>query len=891
MKQLYIPILTSLWLALQSPGFAQITGQVQHYADLATTHTPTGFAHVSVRAYNAQGLLLASTTSDATGHYRLALPPGQRVRLEFGEWPQGFSPAPGQARTQFVSSPAQVDLRLWQPGQYVGAHPQAVQTLYTSAGVAKSGESAAALVGFPAHSGATQAAVTLATATQAGALWGVAYERTTNRLFAAAFAKRHSATGPLGTGGIYVTNPQNSTFKPFVDLTALGIPTAPANLSRNLSSTQGSFSHDSLMFSLVGKIGLGGLDVSDDGQHLWVMNLFDRKLYRIGLPANNQAPTAADVAGFAVPDLARRGETRPFAVKYYGGKVYVGVVNDASADKATSADLRASVLAFDPAREKFDEIFSMSLDYPRGTLDYGVSGWRPWTDDYHKALLASNNGWMIYPQPMLADIEFDTDGSMILGLMDRLGHQTGEGHLYRPKGIRQLQQIRGLSGGDVLRVAYQPAERSAKRYELEHNGQAGNRTTAGQGNGEGPNGGEFYFDDAFKASGITWHHETTAGGLALLPDQQQVLVATREPEQGGYLGGGVKWFNNHTGAAERGLSLLPKGQTNPFGKANNVGDIELITDVPPTEIGDRIWQDCDEDGIQDADELALSGIEVGLYRNGTLLATTRTDANGQYVFTDAMIGEGIRPRTAYELRVALRQAGYAELKLTGSHLGNNTEIDNDATLADGYAVIKLETAAPGEMIRHLDFGFRCTDKPQVTARLTCTGQTATLTLTGQQPTDRFDLTTDQAYTGNAQYAQANTFPKNGQLLRDQFINWPEEMTVRVFNETGCFSDVVVRQTDAVGCATALRGEETVGLVASPNPTTDFLLLRYRSQREQGAIQILLRDMQGRTLQTQSAELKQSRHQTQINLSQYPTGSYIIAVEDGDIQASQTIIKR
>ncbi|ADB38156.1 SdrD B-like domain-containing protein [Spirosoma linguale] len=892
MKQLYLFVLASIGLASQNPVFSQVSGYIQRYSplNLSGNNTIGGFTKVSVRAYDAQGVLLTSATSDATGYYNLNLPTGKRVRLEFDQLPQGFSPAPGQTRVKFVSSPAKLNLSLWQPGQFVGTGALAVQSLYTSNHLKNTGESPA-LVGYHASDLAGLKATPLATSSQVGAVWGIAYERVSGRLFTAAFAKRHSPVGPLGLGGIYVTYTKERDVNPFVDLSTLGIQTTPANYQRDPPSKDATFTHDSLMFSLVGKVGLGGLDVSDDGRHLWVMNLFDRKLYKIDLIGNGQTPTAADVTGFTVPSVGRRGVTRPFAVKFYGGKVYVGVVSDATDEKATLADLRATVLAFDPSREKFEEVFSMALNYPRGTLDYGVSGWRPWTDDYQKTISANNNGWMIYPQPILADIEFDTDGSMILGLMDRLGHQTGEGQLFRPKGIHQLQQIRGLAGGDVLRVAYRNSEHGNSRYELEHNGQAGDRTSAGQGNGEGPQGGEFYFDDAFKANGITWHHETTAGGLALLPDQDQVLVASREPEQGGFLGGGVKWFNNRTGAAEKGLSILPKNQTNPFGKANNVGDIELITEVPPTEIGDRIWLDCDEDGIQDADETALPGIVVGLYQNGSLLATSTTNSEGRYIFTDALIKGGIKHQTTYELRVATKQAGYSELKLTGIRQGSNSEIDNDATLIDGYAVIKLITTAPGENIHNLDFGFRCLDKPQVTANITCQGQIATLTLTGQQPTDRFDLTADRTYTGNAQFEQASLMPISGKILSDRFVNWPEDITLRVFNKNGCYSDVYVKQSDVVGCDHSARTEEVQGLVISPNPTSDYVLIRYQSKNIQGSIQLLLTDIQGRPLLNQRVDLKQGRYQTQFNLSQKPLGNYIIAIQDGNVKVSQTIIKR
>ena len=55
--------------------------------------------------------------------------------------------------------------------------------------------------------------------------------------------------------------------------------------------------------------------------------------------------------------------------------------------------------------------------------------------------------------------------------------------------------------------------------------------------------------------------------------------------------------------------------------------------LPLAKIGDRVWQDCDGDGIQDPDELGLPAIEVFLYdESGVLVSFTETDANGYYLF-------------------------------------------------------------------------------------------------------------------------------------------------------------------------------------------------------------------------------------------------------------------
>ncbi len=58
---------------------------------------------------------------------------------------------------------------------------------------------------------------------------------------------------------------------------------------------------------------------------------------------------------------------------------------------------------------------------------------------------------------------------------------------------------------------------------------------------------------------------------------------------------------------------------------------------PPYELGDLVWYDTDQDGIQDAGEPGVEGIGSELYVSatctGTMLYTCTTDVTGTYVFT------------------------------------------------------------------------------------------------------------------------------------------------------------------------------------------------------------------------------------------------------------------
>jgi len=59
----------------------------------------------------------------------------------------------------------------------------------------------------------------------------------------------------------------------------------------------------------------------------------------------------------------------------------------------------------------------------------------------------------------------------------------------------------------------------------------------------------------------------------------------------------------------------------------------------PASIGDFIFLDIDEDGIQDVDDVGLAGIELSLLDNaGTEILTIESTTNGSYVFDGLVPG-------------------------------------------------------------------------------------------------------------------------------------------------------------------------------------------------------------------------------------------------------------
>ncbi len=117
------------------------------------------------------------------------------------------------------------------------------------------------------------------------------------------------------------------------------------------------------------------------------------------------------------------------------------------------------------------------------------------------------------------------------------------------------------------------------------------------------------------------------------------------------------------------------------GKTDNVtlGAGENITTVDAgikqlkASLGDYVWLDANKNGVQDGSEAGVENITVKLYKSdNTLLATTITNNNGLYSFTN------LDPDTYYVEFVL--PSGYA---FTSKDAGNNDQIDSDANTSTG----------------------------------------------------------------------------------------------------------------------------------------------------------------------------------------------------------------
>ncbi len=662
-----------------------------------------GVSGVTVRAYNSSNVQYGPVTSNASGIFALSIPNGTQIRLEYSGLPSGNASAPNgtDSRTtvRFVQSPiCSAHLGINLPDEYCQNNPPIAVPCYVSGDPMLSGSNVAnadvlVSVGYNSE-GTTPYPNHIAVGSEMGSVWGVAYNKKTKRLFSTAFLKRHSGLGSLGLGGIYVTNlsgamPVNSNF---INLQTLGVNVGTIS-PRNLPANSNAPSRDAEAFTLIGKAGLGDIDITDDGNRLYVVNLAQKQLVAINITnynATGALPTAANITTWTIPNPGcTNSNNRPFGLKWHNGRLYVGVVCSAETSKNPN-DLLATVYEFNPSSGSFTSVLNFPLNYIKGTLtsfptsiSNNCNRWEPWSDTYTDFYHHTLTDGVCFPQPILSDIEFDINNEMVLGFMDRAGHQLGRAN-YSPLPADMVLHS-GVGGGDLLRAA-----KTGATWQVENNGTSGGVTGCGAGSGAGIGGGEFYCGDI----GAGGEQEASMGALALLKGVGQVVVAMLNPFTTHT--GGIFWFSNLTGNTDKKYQVYGSDMLT-MGKAHGLGDLELLCNMAPIEIGNYVWRDYDGDGVQDPGEPGLAGVTVNLYTaSGTLVATTTTNANGEYYFNSSNVTGGLAESTNYV--VALSAAQYASgvgLTIGSTFYGPispaNTGFGTNADMNDSDAVVNMSS--------------------------------------------------------------------------------------------------------------------------------------------------------------------------------------------------------
>ena len=240
--------------------------------------------------------------------------------------------------------------------------------------------------------------------------------------------------------------------------------------------------------------------------------------------------------------------------------------------------------------------------------------------------------------------------------------------------------------------------------------------------------GNFVFSDA-NSNGKQDSGETGINGVTvnLLNTSNAVLATTTTNSSGIYA------FNNLVAGTYRVQFITPAGYTatgsnigsddtkdsDPvngitgnytltFGQSNTTVDAGFIP--PILQLGNRVWYDTNNDGINGSSENGIRGVTVRLYNDanndnvadGAAIRTTTTDASGYYSFTALPAGNYIVG--------AVLPSGYVSSNLSNTDPDNNTDNNDDgrvlvANEIRGFAITLANGTEPGGSTNNTyDFG-------------------------------------------------------------------------------------------------------------------------------------------------------------------------------------------
>ena len=643
--------------------------------DGAQSADEAGQSNVLATAYDADGNTVGSDVTDENGLYQIAdLTEGDRYQIIFSHstnLSSAFVGEDNKSAVQYHVSPVcEAGYALQASDDGCGKSPRIITSCFAQSSAANS-DAIETLVSLDHNFTPSSYVDVYATQGETGAVWGLAWKHVSNQLFSAAFVKFNSSLkyGPYAILSTDISDPSSATTKQHTNVNEL--------LGNKLSGLTVTDASDCSYGDQVGRVGLGNMIISSDESRLYVSVLDNNTVVSL----SSTDPTAATTVEYAVPaprGLATDREWKIFALSQKDGLLYVGGTITAAGTKKAS-DSGMVVWSLDPKTGEFEEIFSSSF----------VKGY--WQDDVPEAYI--HGQW-------LTDIEFADEKYMMLGLTDRLGHR----YCKPSSGHRLDQQF-----PDLLGVWY---DENSETWTLESNGSINGATGTGVGNGQGPDGGEF-FGMEFWPTDSEYHNETALGSIMAIPSLGQVVAAVYDPLSDSY-SAGLHRYSTSDGALIGAVQLY-NGSTAQFGKATGFGDIVSVCDPGSIQIGNYVWFDENKNGVQDAGESGLAAVPLELYNSDCqLIGSTVTDAAGNYSFHNGNVAEGVYPDATYYVKVnedthntttGLYTIAGQEYSICTAAAGDNSELDCDITsgsACSGGAYIEVNTSVTNHSF---DIGF------------------------------------------------------------------------------------------------------------------------------------------------------------------------------------------
>jgi hypothetical protein len=260
-----------------TPAAQTISGKVVLDVDYNTAYDQTdpGVADVQVLAYDVTGNLVTDATTDANGEYQLSgLVDGNPYRVEF-VIDDSYAPVAAGGSSEellrFVLAPAcESDLLIHEPLGYIGPDPKIAVSKFIQ-GATGENDNNSTLISVDYEFETDKNTGLIARKAETGSVWGMAFSRKKQKLFTSAFVKQYADLGPGGMGAIYQSFEKNGQYSTtlYIDLIAAGV---------NLGQLSPINIKDCSYGAQTGRVGIGGMDISDEHDELYAINIYNHSL-------------------------------------------------------------------------------------------------------------------------------------------------------------------------------------------------------------------------------------------------------------------------------------------------------------------------------------------------------------------------------------------------------------------------------------------------------------------------------------------------------------------------------------------------------------------------------------------------------------------------------------
>jgi len=524
-----------------------------------------------------------------------------------------------------------------------------------------------------------------------GSVYGLAYDDGATsgirRLFAAAFTRRFTSYGPLGPGGVYEYR--------FNDGQWYGSFVVPdAGVDRPNSDRD-----DTAILSRVGTSSLGDMEISPDGETLYIMNLAAKRIerYDITQPAPRRLDPVPVPLHLISVNARFQVQLQPFALEFAPNpqsatgemQLFVGITYTARPNGEPHAYVLAWSIKSNSWHLALNQPLVISVFNKRFAgstyLDVlkkiksneQIVGWNPWDEQLDKLMKENVFRSILHAQPFLTDLEFSSDGRfMRLSLRDRVGDIT----FFGPPPANHYSSI---AQGDSLNYQLTAQgwrlvlDTSKRKDRVDPNNELAWLI---------PNEADWVNDHLHTFPGEKPAHvENHMGSLRTIPrpDGLETIVVTSLL---GNNSSGLMIYHSNNVNPVSAITIIPAG-TN---KSTSLGDLELLCTY--AFVSGTLWFDQNGNGIRENGDSPLGGarLEVVDPVSSTVLGQAVTAADGSYTFA-------VPPNRGLVLRVAPGQfsAGQplAGMVYTLANAGNNESVDSDAH--PGFGMVEFADRRSG----------------------------------------------------------------------------------------------------------------------------------------------------------------------------------------------------